>query len=77
MVGIGALFTELSRGSLARLVPTRTAVVGAVGHQGTHDRLEQLFGEIGGLGADQRLIVNSQMLLDGRLLLLQLFLVFL
>ena len=76
-MGVRTLLTELGSSSLARLVPSWPAVVGTVGHQGTHDRLKQLFGEIGTLGANCRLIIDGQMLLDIRLLLLQLFLEFL
>ena len=76
-MGVRTLLTELGSSSLARLVPSWPAVVGAVGHQGAHDRLEQLFGKIGTLGTNRRLIIDGQMLLDIRLLLLKLFLEFL
>ena len=76
VMSVRTLLSKRHSRTLARFVPARPTVVGTFIEQWAHDRLIELLGEVGTLGANHCLVIDRGVLLDVELLVFELFLLF-
>ena len=62
-MSVRALLAKRHCRALARFVPARSAIVRTISEQWAHDRLIELLGVVGTLGANHCLVINRGVLL--------------